>query len=54
MKTYIITYFARFTGRLKYCGEFNSLEAANDHVTYLQNKLKNGRKILFNIFEERK
>lgn len=49
MKRYIITYFARFTGRLKYCAEFPTLELANAHVTYLQNKLKNGRKILFNI-----
>lgn len=51
MRNFRVTYFAKFTGRLKYCGIFPTLTLANDHVTYLQRKLKNGEKILFNITE---
>lgn len=44
-----VYYLTRWLKDIHFCGDFSTLEAANDHVQYLQNKLPNGRKITFLI-----
>lgn len=44
---YQVYYVTKWLKDVHFCGEFTTLEQANDHIDYLQNKLPNGRKITF-------
>jgi hypothetical protein len=46
---YQVFYKTKWLKSLVFCGEFNTIRSASDHVQYLQNKLPNGMKIVFKI-----
>lgn len=49
---YQVFFITRWFKELRFCGEFPSFEAAYSYVDYLQNKLPNGKKIVFKIDTE--
>lgn len=46
---YLVYYLSRWLKEVQYCGEFPTMELANEHVTYLQNNFANGKKLTFKI-----
>lgn len=46
---YQVFYYTRWLKDLRFCGDFQTLCAANDHVKYLQHNLPNGKNLKFNI-----
>lgn len=46
---YKVFYITRWLKEIKFCGEFQTLCQANNHIDWLQKKLPNGKKIAFKI-----
>lgn len=46
---YSVYYRTKWLKERKFCGGFNTLRQAIDHVDFLQKKLPNGNKIVFKI-----
>jgi hypothetical protein len=46
---YKVFYLTRWFKEARFCGGFNTLCQAIDHIDFLQNKLPNGNKITFKI-----
>lgn len=49
IKMFKVFYVSRWLKENRFCGCFNTLRQAIDHVEFLQNKLPNGQKIVFKI-----
>ena len=46
---YKVFYVTRWFKEVRFCGGFNTLWQAMEHVDFLQNKFPNGKKITFKI-----
>lgn len=44
-----VFYTTRFLKETRYCGDFNTLSLASEHVHFMQNNLSNGMKLVFKI-----
>ncbi len=44
-----VFYITRWLKETKFCGEFQTLCQANNHIDWLQKKLPNGKKLAFKI-----
>lgn len=47
--TYQVFYVTRWFKEVRFCGGFNTLCQAIEHVDFLQNKFPSGKKITFKI-----
>jgi hypothetical protein len=46
---YKVFYYTFWFKEIRFCGEFNTLYQAVDHISWLQKKLPNGNKIAFKV-----